>query len=133
MNVQHVTEPVQNQVQVQKHVQNVRDVVRSYLHSSPCSELFRMFSDDTEAGKFYVQYIARTVYLLERYLCAMLVGRGRPFGDMLDETSLKLPFQYLYFVIDVSRNISKGGSTLSTQQAAFRKEFSEENPQGAVT
>ena len=30
----------------------------------------------------------------------MLVGRGRPFGDMLDETSLKFPFQYLYFVIE---------------------------------
>ena len=43
MNVLHVMEPVQNQEPIQKHVQNVRDVVRSYLHSSPCSELFRMF------------------------------------------------------------------------------------------
>jgi len=43
MNVQHVTEPVQNQVQVQKHVQNVRDVVRLYLHSSLCLERCRMF------------------------------------------------------------------------------------------
>ena len=43
MNVQHVTEPVQNQVQVQKHVQNVRDVVRLCLHSSLCLERCRMF------------------------------------------------------------------------------------------
>ena len=40
---QHVSEPVQNQVQVQKHVQNVRDVVRLYLHSSLCLERCRMF------------------------------------------------------------------------------------------
>ena len=38
MNVLHVMEPVQNQEPIQKHVQNVRDVVRLYLHSSLCLE-----------------------------------------------------------------------------------------------
>ena len=50
----------------------------SYTHLYCIDHQFEQGADDTETGKFYVQYIARTVYLLERYLCAMLVGRGRP-------------------------------------------------------